>query len=80
MSAFVIDVFEAGQEVWNTAEAENEADDKTPDAGRRISESLRRVRSRDLLCSIPRHVFSPGQGPLSADGAVDRRGSFLKIP
>ena len=48
MSAFVVDVFEAGQEVWDTAEAEDEADDETPDAVQRISESLRKSMEQRL--------------------------------
>ena len=32
VSALVIDVLEAGHEVWDTAEAEDEADEDTPDA------------------------------------------------
>lgn len=31
VSALVVDVLEAGHEVWNTAEAENEAGEDTPD-------------------------------------------------
>ena len=44
VSAFVVDVLEASQEVWDTAEAEDEADDKTPDTVQRISESHRRAQ------------------------------------
>ena len=32
VAALVVDVLEASQEVWDTAETEDEADDKTPDA------------------------------------------------
>ena len=32
VSALVVDVLEASHEVWNTAEAENEAGEDTPDA------------------------------------------------
>ena len=43
VSALVVDVLEASHEVWDAAEAEDEADDKTPHAVQRISESPRRV-------------------------------------
>ena len=44
VSALVVDVFEAIQEVWDPAKEEDDADDKTPDAVQRISESHRRAQ------------------------------------
>ena len=58
MSAFVVDVFEASQEVWDTAEAEDEADDKTPDAIQRISESLRKSMEQSSYCVVFPDTYS----------------------
>ena len=52
VAAFVVDVLEASQEVWDTAEAEDEADDKTPDAVQRVSESPRRVYKTESYCVV----------------------------
>ena len=37
VAAFVVDVLEAGHEIWDTAEAEDEADEDTPDAGNALA-------------------------------------------